>query len=677
MSDSRHRRIYTQYEKRLAPFSTTLVGEFRRSAESVEELLTTQELKQWAEDGLDLAQQSWRSWEAAGEYFRVSREMLPMLGFQRFRFWAQSGRDLAELSSALAAAYFRASPATLPQVTFPQLAEWASLGQRLYKGTWRSVSLAMQFFDGSPELFGQLNVEQAKLLVRFVDALCDRSYDLAAHCLSVAPHVLTPLAEEDKEAFLRFAETLASTGWADARSYLEKGPGLLAHVQQVERVRFLSLARELARREGRQAFGFFAEAARALSQVDAESHGMLLSLSEDLVGRSSVAAMEFLRTAPKVLDRIPLEAIGEWHREGAAILDGGSEGGEAYFRLESSRGEEILESLSSRVELSRVGDVLQMYCQALTGGEVAVRSAEALAEKGIGWVETDVPSTEGTAIFLPTWVEEFREKEANFLVYKVYATHQAAHLEFRTFDFIFERDGQVFPNRRQRLEKRRVRARGRVVDGEEPRREPLTDIERFFDLFPDRRLASDLFAVLEDARVDMLVGREYTGIQRPYTERQSWELDKRPSVEKLPLKQAFVENLVRASLGGLDRIVWPDSLRPLMRRAIGLAKGLRKPEATVEDTAEATLRIYQLADRIPNVLPETMDDWQEMDEEDQEAKPTTSDSWGRPRTSSSPRSSRYPTRALSLWTSGASSSRRWCSSSCVCVRSVSRTPFPA
>jgi nitric oxide reductase activation protein len=270
-----------------------------------------------------------------------------------------------------------------------------------------------------------------------------------------------------------------------------------------------------------------------------------------------------------------------------------------------------------------------MYCKALTGSDVAVHSAETLVGKGIGWVDTEVPSTEGTAIYLPAWVEDFREKEENFRVYKVYSTHQAAHLEFGTFDFQFEREGQVFPNRRRRLEKRRAKARGKAKDGEAAPREPLTDIERFFDLFPDRRLASDLFVVLEDARIDMLVGREYAGIRRPHAERQSWELKKRPAVDKLPLRQAFVENLVRASLGGLDRIVWPDSLRPLMQRAISLTKGLRRPAATVEDTAEATIRVYQLAERIPNLLPESMDDWEEMEEEAEQAKPTTSDSMGK------------------------------------------------
>ncbi|MCI0815108.1 MAG: hypothetical protein J4N71_08545, partial [Chloroflexi bacterium] len=419
---------------------------------------------------------------------------------------------------------------------------------------------------------------------------------------------------------------------------LEKGPALLANIQAMQRGRFLNLARELAHREGRQAFAFFAEASRALAQVDQESHGLLLSLAEELVERSPLAAMEFLKTAPMALERIPIETIAEWHAEGSALLDQSTDGGEAYFRMESSRGEDMLEALSSRVELSRISDILRMYSKALTGAEVAVHSSEALAKKGIGWVEGDAPSTEGSAIFLPPHVEEFPDKAQNFSVYKVYCTHQAGHLEFGTFKFEFERDGAIFPTERIKAEADRpppepappidtdghVDAPGEVT----PPPGPLTDMERFFDIFADRKLASDLFAIVEDARIDVLISREYGGIRQPYSERQARELDRRPEANQLPVRQAFVENLVRASLGGIDRIVWPQQLMGIMAEAIGVLETLQQPQALVEDSAEATLRLYRLAEGIANVMPEMLEDWAEVSEGDLNVSPMTADSLG-------------------------------------------------
>jgi hypothetical protein len=604
LSSSSSRRLIGRFERELAPFSTALAAEFRRSAEAVCNLLEPEELALWAENGLELAGRSWRSWEAASEYFRVTPEVLPLTGFAVLQRWAQRGRDLVELSSSLAAAYFRASPGTLPNLSLTQLDDWVSLGQHLYKGTWRSASLAVQFFDMSPALLSQLSLDETRALVRFVDVLAERSYDLATHCLSTTPTSISPLPREDREAFIRFAEVLAYTGWADARSYLEKGPILLSHIHASQRPRFLNLTREVARQEGRQGFTFFAEAARALGQLEGDIQPYLLSLAEDLAPRSPEAAMEFLRSLPQVLVRISVDDLHHWHAFGLALLETSIEGGKAFFRLESSKSDEVLESLSSRVELSRVAEVLRMYCKALTGSNVAIHSADALAEKNIGWVASERPSTEGTSIYLPAAVDEGQDKVQNFAVYKVYATHQAGHLEFDSFEFLFDRPGHILPDERHQLEEKRGRPK-----------EALTDIERFFDLFDDRRLASDLFAVVEDARIDRLVAQEYCGIRSVYRHIQDRELEKRPQPEELPLRQAFLENLVLASLEGFQRMRWPATMLGLLRNALGVLRGVQQPQASVEDSAEATVRLYRLAQNIPNILSDLDKEWQSLEEQ--------------------------------------------------------------
>ena len=600
-------RLISRYEKELTPFSTSLADEFQNSAKAMADLVEPEELSLWAEDGLELARRSWRSWEAASEYFRASPQVLPLMDFPALRRWAEQGRDLVELSSSLAAAYFRACPGALQNLTAAQIDDWLVLAKHLYKGTWRSASLAVQFFDMSATLFSQLSLDEARAMVRFVDTLAERSYDLATHCLSVAPAALSPLPQEDRQAFLRFAEVLAQTGWADARSYLEKGPSLLSHIHSSQRARFLNLTREVARQEGRQAFAFFADGASALGQLEGEVHPYLLSLAEDLAPRSPAAAMEFLKSLPEALSRVSVDDIAQWHAFGLALLETSSEGGESFFRMESSKGDEILESLSQRVELSRVAEILRMYCKALTGADVAVHSADTLAEKNIGWVASERPSTEGTAIFLPPVVEEHRDKTENFGTYKVYATHQAGHLEFGSFAFLFDGQGRIFPDSRHDIETERGGAK-----------KPLTDIERFFDLLEDRRLASDLFAIVEDSRIDRLIAREYSGIRSTYRRIQDSELEKRPSPEDLPLRQAFLENLILASLDGLQHMRWPTTMIGILRKALALLGALQDPGATVEDSAEATLRLYRLAEKIPNLDSDLLDQWQNLDEEQME-----------------------------------------------------------
>ena len=137
----------------------------------------------------------------------------------------------------------------------------------------------------------------------------------------------------------------------------------------------------------------------------------------------------------------------------------------------------------------------------------------------------DRPSTEGTTVYLPEFVEEFGDKVQNFAVYKVYSTHQAAHLEFGSFFFRFGGAAASFTSRTTPHEEHAATGARR------PRRH-LTDMERFFDLFDDRQLASDLFTVAEDTRVDFLVKREYGGIRRSWRLTQERELERRPRLPR-------------------------------------------------------------------------------------------------------------------------------------------------
>src|SRR6185436_5974935 len=118
----------------------------------------------WVEEGLALAGHSLRSWEACGDYFHAGPEVIEQLGPQGYQQWASAGRTLAESASAISGAYFRASPEVVPVLAGAQVREWAGLGERLYKATWKSISLASEFFNLSPTVLHGVTLEE---LARF------------------------------------------------------------------------------------------------------------------------------------------------------------------------------------------------------------------------------------------------------------------------------------------------------------------------------------------------------------------------------------------------------------------------------------------------------------------------------------------------------------------------------
>ena len=605
MADSQSAAL-NQARESLRAFPPALLQEFETAHEGLSDVLSSKEMEAWATEGVAIARHSLRSWEAASDYFRASPSMLERLTFPRFDEWIGTGRELLEASPALAGSYFRSSPSALEYLSVTQAGDWGAQGRSLYKGTWKSGSLAAQYFEVSPLVLPQLPLSQMRLLVEVIDSLASHSYELASACLTMSPKVLEQLDRPDRAPFLEFGSVVANTAWVDARVYFERGPTLVRQVHPQQRARYLALAGRVALGVGRLGHPYFMEAAQALAEVDRDAHRELLELAEGIVPQSGVAAMEFVKSSPNVLRLLRAEDLPRWQEKGLEILTASVDGGEAFFRLESSKGEDIIESLSSRVELERVSELIRLYAKALTGQDLSVQSVENLTERGVGWVNESSPTTEGTAIFLPPMVETYQSKAENFSVYKVFATHQAARLEFGSFGFDYERDGSMFG----------ADGREGASPAAPPRQDaenvgPITDMERFFDLFEDRRLAHDLFTIVEDTRIDTTVKREYAGIRKSLQRLQDEAMERRRPLEEMPAREAMVENLLRASLDGDSAIRWPAELSSLMNSPLRVLDRIRGEGASVEDSAEATLLLYEWLSKVPNVQLEPTD-WDEL-----------------------------------------------------------------
>ncbi|MEO9256399.1 MAG: hypothetical protein ABI305_12715, partial [Tepidiformaceae bacterium] len=595
--------LIARHHERLSGFPAPLQQHFETGLRALQPRLSPSQLQIWSETGVELTALSLRSWEAAVEYFRAAPNFPKNATWDAIESMGREAVQMAGESAPLAVSFLRSAPAAMDALGPSHVRQWADLGRRLYKGNWKSSSLAAQFYDLGPTLFKVLRIGQAARLVLFIDELSRHSYELASACLASSPEVLKRLDDDDRLPFLAFAVELAQSSWADSRLYFERGAVLLQKVHEPMRERFLLLSAQVARGHNRSAFQYFEDAANALGELEPDDHTKVIELGEQLAPHSAFAAMDFVTSVPTVLQRIHVDELEPWHDAGMKILQSSHDGGEAYFRLQSTRGEDILDTLSARVELSKVGEILRLYCKALTGRNVSIQTTTSLADKGIGWVDEDRASTEGSTIFLPEMMERFADKDENFASFKVFATHQAAHIEFGSFEFQFDRPGNLFGNSRAVLNNAEAQA--------------ITNMERFFDLFPERKLASDLYTIAEDSRIDGAVKREYGGIRRSLSRLQQGELGHRPDVTKLPLRQAFVENMLRASLDGVAAVRWPKGRadNAVVAEALGVLELLAGRDAIVEDAAEATIRLYQAAIAIPNVVDEDdmEGDWENVE----------------------------------------------------------------
>ena len=590
--------------KKLPP---SVVEEFQRARGKISFAYEDNEVALWAKEGLAIANQTARSWEAASEYFRAGPDVAKFLPFPAFMQWARCGTYLSQDSPTLAVWYFRSSPEIVSNLRTQYIPRWAGLGRSLYKGTWKSSILAAKFFEVSPQLIRNLPFWDVELFAALIEALSRKSYDVAAECLVMGQNVLTEMGKE-REAFLSMSRALADGSWREVKSCLDVCARVLPALEESQRTRFLRLAESLAKAGQRETSTFLLEGSQSLNRVSSPSQEYILDLCETLLAVSPQTVPAFLKSLDLVLNRITLNQLEVWFQEGAKLLNENPDGGLAYFKVESNTSEQLLDTLSSSLELDRIRGIIRLYCRALSGAPVEILSSKELVHKGIGWVSESQASTEGTKVYLSPVADRYPTKEQNFGWFKVVSTHQVAHLEFGSFGFVFDEPAGLFKDLRPTLEESsEATAVARLQERLAPQGDAstaetgyLTDMGRFFHLFDDRRLALDIFTILEDGRLDYRVKVEYPGIARNYRQVQAGSLADRPPIEELPLRQCMVEILVRLSL---EQVKGQSVPREHVETARVLAKIFRRllnVGARVEDTAEATIRAYQILSLLPD-----------------------------------------------------------------------------
>ena len=598
----------------LQGFPSLVTGEFEKAWDVMSSVLSDRQLDQWAQAGLELAQQSARSWEAAGRYFKVSPKVVGLMRFNSFLKWSERGSVLCQESPVLAVSYFEASPGTVVQLRSSHIEQWADLGRSLYKGTWKSGTLSCKLFEHSPALLQSLTVPELAQFVALLDTLARRSYDLSVECLVLGQDVF-PLLGSKNDVFMSLVSSLAETSWRQVKGLFEVAVKALPGIEAGQRLRFLNLAERLRAGGCANVPAAMLEVSESLGRLDRGDHGRVLELAESLVDVSPPAVTEFIKSCPLALERVTPSQLESWFDEGVRVLRQNSDGGLTYFRRESARSLEVLETLSSGVEFTQVKGLMELYCLALAGQDVQLAPSEELVEKNIGWVSNEAPSTEGSTVFVPTLVARYPTKAENFTWLKVISTHQVAHLEFGSFHFEFEKPSTLFRDMRPRLSGKGLPSGEKAstdAHGTGAERGWLTDMQRFFDLMDDRRLALDIFTVVEDGRLDARVKAEYLGMKGDYLRVQADSLGERSRIESLPTREAMAEFLVRLSLDQHRRLRAPAEYAVEARKVARIARRVLGRRATVEDSAEATLRIYAILSQIPNEEVEE-EGWQLID----------------------------------------------------------------
>ena len=591
---------------KLNNYPDSLKDNFEISLKLVSEIFTKEETILWALVGLKIAQVTTRSWEPSLEFYRATPNIIKYLPFNYIIQWGESGLDLSTESPTLASSYFKASKDTIKKLRSRHIDSWALSGKSLYNGTWKSSTLACQFFEHSPSIVKSLTFPQIEKFISILKIISNNSFDLASDSLTISTNIFGILGKNNEE-FLELLPNIMESNFRELKGFLEACSKSLNKIDSNERINFIKIVIKLMQNGEMNIPMHITEMSKSLNEIDKENHSSILNLATSLEGSNSIY---FINSVPKVLEKLTDNQLIKWVDTGKNIYKTNVEGALAFFKIESSYSEEVIENLSSSIELSRIKEIMELYCRGLAGSEINLENTGDLVEKNIGWVSNEAPSTEGSTVYLPAVTDKYTSKTDNFNWYKVVSTHQVAHVEFGSFRFNFTKPSIAFKDLRYKLEEKKIHN-----DENYKSQTWITDIQRFFNMFTDRQLSLDIFTVVEDGRLDERIKYEYPGVKNAYIKIQTDSFKQRKPIQELPAREALVELIVRIGLQELKSIPVPKEHKNAAKEIVLIANQVFNYLASVEDVAEATLRIYAIISQISNDNID-QDNWDNIDIDD-------------------------------------------------------------
>ncbi len=527
--------------------------------------------------------------EVSEKVGRAAVEALPELvrraGLEQVVAWLNLGIVLVESSGASALKYFKESPRMLGIVEQPEarsaiLSVGAELAEQDANVTLEYLRTAPLLLDVIPA--GQLQpwLEIGVELTR-IDVVVGLEYirQLAA----IAP--VLPLGEI--RPWVGFGmkliqpNAIGNPDYLGTIEFLRTSPAILGDVEQPAlRPKILSLGALLAEQSPESAIAWLAESPVLLRTLSAAEWQLkVVQYGALLAERDAAATLAYLRRAPEIVGMIGASAdavtrFDDWFKAGMEVLAYSVDGARAYFGLESQRSLASVEQALSGVPLRQVARTVKLFVQGLCGADVQI---QALPES-----VTDAParatvSADGRTIALPALLRKYQTYDENVRLYLVMAAHEAGHIEFGTYRLTMDSLQDV------------VTA---VCDRYGRGAQQPASLAALFRLYRHPRLMQDLWTVLEDARVEANLQREYPGLQRDLQRVAGDAVTPRDPAHGLTVKELLVDCLLRLSTGESIESAVPRAVQGEVALLWSMCGPVSAPGASAEETLRLAHAVY-------------------------------------------------------------------------------------
>ena len=501
--------------------------------------------------------------------------------------WLDLGITLAESSGAIGLKFFKESPLVLGLIEDPSIRSLVL--KAALELAEQDANVALEFLRVSPEVVTVISPDQLEVWLEIGLELTRVDFVVALEYIRQIPAVARVLPIQDSRAWATFGLKLISqnsfgkTDYFGTIEYLRTSPLILGDLQDSSvRAKVLTVGTLLAERDPGSGIAWLSESPRLLRAVPNEGWRLkVLQYGALVAERDAETALAYLRRAPELVSVIGESAeatarFEAWFTAGMEVLAYSVEGARAYFALESQKALTSVEAALSGVPLRQVARTVKLFVQGLCGTDLTIQALpDSLSQ------ETSVRATvsqDGRIISLPALLRRYPTAEENTRLYLVLAAHEAGHVEFGTYRLTLEPFAELVIA----LQQRYGRAKQAAPD----------TLAALFRLYPHPGLIQDLWMLVEDARVEFLLQREYPGLQRDLQQFAMEAVRTRSLTHGLTVKELVVDQLLQLSTAGSQPVAIHEAIRDEIAILWPMCQALLTPMATAEAAVRGAHALY-------------------------------------------------------------------------------------
>ncbi|MBQ27833.1 MAG: hypothetical protein CMH81_06820 [Nitrospiraceae bacterium] len=355
---------------------------------------------------------------------------------------------------------------------------------------------------------------------------------------------------------------------------------------------------------------FFRMTSQIFSAIpELEMRLRVLDYGNQLADQSPHVAMAFLKQSPNAVaaiiqvpegcsadEEVSLREEGnarfeQWVSAGMQALEYSVEAARAYFAYESRWALVSIERAMSGVSIQTMRRSLRLLVTGLSGKDIRIETHRAHATASTSSAMTECPVEQPRverppclqdtvdSIVLPSVLNSYPRKSDNARLYRVMAAHKAGHFEFGTHELRIDSLRDLVADLHSRYGQSHWPA----------------SVWEVFALYPSPALAQDLWMIVEDARVDSRLAREYPGLRRDMDRVVKEAVIQRPLFQSGSLRDMVVEALMRMSVNqSTDGI--PASCQEILDQARPMFAEVQDVRTTCEVALRMADRLYRLLD---------------------------------------------------------------------------------